>query len=464
MEKRRSTSKQGKRKPQFVSAGGGDIGGLVVWGGALAVAGLAAAFAVRKGRRRGANEISSRRHKEEQASQGLQFILQTSSSSTFHCNPCCASDGSTKMVATQIDSCELFSNESLILEENPASTNNCRNENSKNDYQGILIKDDSKQESINSCDNYSGIEELPSPVFDSHSLYVQENRIENDSGEESPLMEVVEEGIEEKEASDDVKIGERISSMHLVEENGDDDQEEETKEESPLVEINALKKEEPIDSLKICEEKNSSVHSVKETEDDDQEYGKESPVVERIEVWKEEESFDDAPKASEDITSTERSIEDEDDDQEEEEEEEDDNEECVMEKGDENSEVTGSSSAGSNEEEIWPLESVEAMSQALKNTSINQQFSAAKIMEEDETNETQECIHLDNSEINIVDNCRYNHQTTHASTFLKKEETLEFTAANDQPKCLAKWRNLVWHMLVLALMVLLLFTLRNAIF
>ncbi|KAF2325134.1 hypothetical protein GH714_022989 [Hevea brasiliensis] len=152
----------------------------------------------------------------------------------------------------------------LLQEENPASTNNCRNENSKNDYQGILIKDDSKQESINSCDNYSGIEELPSPVFDSHSLYVQENRIENDSGEESPLMEVVEEGIEEKEASDDVKIGERISSMHLVEENGDDDQEEETKEESPLVEINALKKEEPIDSLKICEEKNSSVHSVKE--------------------------------------------------------------------------------------------------------------------------------------------------------------------------------------------------------
>ncbi|XP_021643416.2 uncharacterized protein LOC110637549 isoform X2 [Hevea brasiliensis] len=117
MEKRHG--EQGKRKAQIVSGSGGDIGGLVVWGGALAFAGLAAAFALHKGRRRGANEMSSRRQKEDQTSQGLR----------------CASNGSTKMVATPIDSSEFVSTESLILE--------------------IQHKGDSKQ---------SGIRELSSPT------------------------------------------------------------------------------------------------------------------------------------------------------------------------------------------------------------------------------------------------------------------------------------------------------------
>ncbi|KAF2304718.1 hypothetical protein GH714_037691 [Hevea brasiliensis] len=207
MEKRHG--EQGKRKAQIVSGSGGDIGGLVVWGGALAFAGLAAAFAFHKGRRRGANEMSSRRQKEDQTSQGQR----------------CASNGSTKMVATPIDSSKFVCTESLIL---------------------------------------------------------------------------------------------------------------------------------------IYAEKTSSIHSVKEAENDDKEYGQELAPVERIEVWRKVEAFDDAPKASEDMTSIMHPVE-----KEEEEEEEHGDEEYAIEKGKENSEATESSSTGSNEEKIWPVELVEALCNGL---------------------------------------------------------------------------------------------------
>ncbi|XP_021643415.2 uncharacterized protein LOC110637549 isoform X1 [Hevea brasiliensis] len=160
-------------------------------------------------------------------------------------------------------------------------------------------------------------------------------------------------------------MGEQTSSVHFVEEkeenDDDDDQEEaETKEESPLVEINDVKKEEPIGSVKIYAEKTSSIHSVKEAEDDDKEYGQELAPVERIEVWRKVEAFDDAPKASEDMTSIMHPVE-----KEEEEEEEHGDEEYAIEKGKENSEATESSSTGSNEEEIWPVELVEALCNGL---------------------------------------------------------------------------------------------------
>lgn len=82
MEKRQSK----QRKAQIRSPGGDHIGGLLVWGGALAFAGLATAFAVHKGKRRDADETSSRRKEEDQTNQGLRFVLQISSL-TFLCSP-----------------------------------------------------------------------------------------------------------------------------------------------------------------------------------------------------------------------------------------------------------------------------------------------------------------------------------------------------------------------------------------
>lgn len=84
MEKHESTCKQGKKKAQ-ISIAGANVGGLVMWGGALAVAGLIAAFAVKKSTRRDANKKDSCK-KEDKGSEGLRFILQTPASS-FHHSP-----------------------------------------------------------------------------------------------------------------------------------------------------------------------------------------------------------------------------------------------------------------------------------------------------------------------------------------------------------------------------------------
>jgi hypothetical protein len=96
MERQESTIKKDKRKTQ-ISVGGGDgIGGMLVLGGALAVAGLIFFFTI-KNRRRDANKEpkihkcvtkESKKNfsgkKEDEGREGLRFLSQTSSSTTHN--------------------------------------------------------------------------------------------------------------------------------------------------------------------------------------------------------------------------------------------------------------------------------------------------------------------------------------------------------------------------------------------
>ncbi|XP_012082816.1 chromatin-remodeling ATPase INO80 isoform X2 [Jatropha curcas] len=391
MEKRESTYKQGRRKPQLGSGGGANIGGLVLTGGALAVASLVG-FALHRGKRRGGNETSSRRQrrKEDQANQGLRFILQNSPPTSLS-NSCCSNNGSIKVVATQVDSCELVSTESLVSVENPAYTINCRNEisNGDTDYEKkILLSDESKQDGVKSWDKHG---------FD----------------KEEKATDAVEENIEKTLSVHSVMEEEKKDDDNL---DKDDDKEEEEEEEEEAAVVAKETKEELI--------------FVERTDDDN-----EPPSIEITE----KEATDDTPKTMTDIPSSMNSIIEKEDCAY-------SNDDYVIEKDKDNLKGTKSSYTGSNAEEIWPAASVEALSQRIR---CRLQHSGAKIMEEEEEQPTviKECNHLDNGKTDVLCNCRNNYETTENSMVMQKEETN-----------LIRRRLLGRYMVVLALMLLLLFT------
>lgn len=77
-----------KKKNQISIASGGGIGGLVMMGGALAIAGLVAAFTINKRRRHDNNYNSSKPtdNTEDQPSQGLHHTPTNSCDSvSTHC-------------------------------------------------------------------------------------------------------------------------------------------------------------------------------------------------------------------------------------------------------------------------------------------------------------------------------------------------------------------------------------------
>ncbi|KAF9669309.1 hypothetical protein SADUNF_Sadunf14G0094200 [Salix dunnii] len=289
--------KQRKNKAQIAI----DIGGLVVLGGVFVVAGLiaAAAFAVKKSRRRDTDMENLRCKNEVKGSPGLCFTLENPSS-TRHQNPC-LTDGSTGMAAAaiQTDSTELVSTESLILEEDSASMINVENDNFTGDDQEIVLTDDTRQEIIiTSFDDCCGMEELSLPVLDSESMNEVEDSIKNDSEDNS----------------------------------------------SCLVRIEIIRQEEEVDTGRIMEVETKSVNLF---EEDEKGYSSEENVTEEEAVG--------AEKMTAETTVAILWVEDE----EEEEEEEDSSEEYVMDEGDESSEETGSASAETNAEAFWPAGSIE---------------------------------------------------------------------------------------------------------
>ncbi|XP_022760021.1 uncharacterized protein LOC111306410 [Durio zibethinus] len=122
MEQHKRSCRQGTKKVLLGmsnKSGGSGIEGVVVWGGALAIASLVA-FTIKKGSRKDGNKdttnlaaIDSCR-KEEHETEGLSFILQEDSSSTLHQNSCCTNHGTSEIGITQIEACELVSIQSLI--------------------------------------------------------------------------------------------------------------------------------------------------------------------------------------------------------------------------------------------------------------------------------------------------------------------------------------------------------------
>ncbi|KAJ6729426.1 hypothetical protein OIU85_020350 [Salix viminalis] len=134
---------------------------------------------------------------------------------------------------TQIDSIEVASIESVILEESSASVINGEMENFDGDDQEILITDDPKQEMIiASCGNCCAVEELALPVLDSMSMNEVEDKIKNDYSEEnSSWSERIEIKGQEQEVDTERIMEEETNSVSLIEEQKRADGEEEEDEE-----------------------------------------------------------------------------------------------------------------------------------------------------------------------------------------------------------------------------------------
>lgn len=424
-------------------------------GGALAVTSLiaaaaAAAFVVKR-RRRDKDLLCKREVKD------LSFILQNPSS-TFHQNTC-LTDGSTGMLAeeTQIDSIEMVSIGSVILEENSAPVINGEIENFKGDDQKILITDDPKQEMIiASCDNCCAVEELALPVLDSKSTSEGEDKIKSDSEENSSWMERIEIKRQEEELDTERVMEEETKSVSLIEEEKVEQKRVEGEEEED--EEGHSNDEYDTEEESVCAENLTAV----------------TTVAMRLVEGKEEEEEDS-----------------------------DSGEEYVMEERYENSEGTGSTCAETNAEAVWAAESIEVLSQtlmnatinmensgkmvteedgsttkteesgdsiealplAVKNTSVNFQSSESKekIVEEDRGNKTQEFGDFNEAKSNILNDDTNNHEISKNPKSLKKKEMPELVEVDNQTTEPTRRKIWVCSILLLAFLLLIIFTHRSCL-
>ncbi|XP_061968179.1 uncharacterized protein LOC133691616 [Populus nigra] len=445
MEKCGSPSSKLRKSKAKISI---NTGRLVVLGGALAVTSLiaaaaAAAFAVRR-RRRDKDFLCKKEVKD------LSFILQNPSS-TFHQNTC-LTDGSTGMLAeeTQIDSIEMFSIESVILEENSASVINGEIENFDGDDQ----KNPKQEMIIASCDNCCAVEELALPVLDSKSMSEAEDKIKNDSEENSSWLERIEINRQEEEVDTERVMEEETKSVSLIE-------------------------EEKVEQKRVEGEK-----------EEDEGHNNE-------EYDTEEESAC-AENSTAETTVAMHLVEGE-----EEEEDSDSGEEYVMEERYENSEGTGSTCAETNAEAVGAAESIEVSSQklknatinmensgkmvmeedgittkteefgdsiealplAVKNTSVNFQSSESKekIVEEDRGNKTQEFGDFNEAKSNILNDDTNNHETSKNPKSLKKKEMPELVEVDNQTTEPTRRKIWVCSILLLAFLLLIIFTHRSCL-
>lgn len=346
---------------------------------------------------------------------------------------------------TQIDSIEMVSIGSVILEENSASVINGEIENFDGDDQKFLITDDPKQEMIiASCDNCCAVEELALPVLDSKSMSEAEDKIKNDSEENSSWLERIEISRQEEEVDTERVMEEETKSVSLI---------EEEKVEQKRVEGEEEEDEEGHSNKEYDTEEESAMHLVEGEE--------------------------------------------------EEEEDSDSGEEYVMEERHENSEGTGSTCAETNAEAVWAAESIEVLSQklknatinmensgkmvmeedgittkteefgdsiealplAVKNTSVNLQSSESKekIVEEDRGNKTQEFGDFNEAKSNILNDDTNNHETSKNPKSLKKTEMPELVEVDDQTTEPTRRKIWVCSIFLLAFLLLIIFTHRSCL-
>lgn len=358
---------------------------------------------------------------------------------------------------TQIDSIEMVSIGSVILEENSAPVINGEIENFKGDDQKILITDDPKQEMIiASCDNCCAVEELALPVLDSKSTSEGEDKIKNDSEENSSWMERIEIKRQEEELDTERVMEEETKSVSLIEEEKVEQKRVEGEEEED--EEGHSNDEYDTEEESVCAENLTAV----------------TTVAMRLVEGKEEEEEDS-----------------------------DSGEEYVMEERYENSEGTGSTCAETNAEAVWAAESIEVLSQtlmnatinmensgkmvteedgsttkteefgdsiealplAVKNTSVNFQSSESKekIVEEDRGNKTQEFGDFNEAKSNILNDDTNNHEISKNPKSLKKKEMPELVEVDNQTTEPTRRKIWVCSILLLAFLLLIIFTHRSCL-
>ncbi|XVF32815.1 hypothetical protein REPUB_Repub17cG0115100 [Reevesia pubescens] len=453
MEKHKRSCRQGRKKVQLntsnYNAGGGGMESVVVFGGALAIASLVAAFTFKKGsnnsRKDNSKDTTNLAAKEEDGTQGLRFILQDSSS-TLHQNSCCTSHGTSKNGIIQIETSELDSTQSLItLEEN---TMQCERKDSVSGQQEIFILD-AEQESVAMTGDYGDIEELSSPVSD-HNKPV--NVVENEN-DDSSVMKTIEIEIEDEAvdaaADSEPSMAEEMSTLQSTVSSTEEEKPSfltgEEVEEYSLVQSSFSTEEEdeeeysPMRSSFSTEEEYSPNRSSISTEDEDDEDEEEySPMESSFSTEEEEEEEEYSPMES--------SFSTEEEEEEEEEsplqssfstEEEDENSENVT----ESSEETWSSSPESNMEAIWPAEMMRVLSPEPKEMIIRHRISVKKSEEKDKTAKIEAYNNLGN--------------TFNESGSKKKKETQELVVMNDKREHSAKRQIWIWLSLVLLLLPLL---------
>ncbi|KAJ0051930.1 hypothetical protein Pint_00936 [Pistacia integerrima] len=479
-----SHGKKNKSQRLGLTVGAGDgIGGIVLLGGGLAVAGLIAAFSIIKNRNgKKCDNSATPSNKKKDATQGLDLFLQTPSTPLHqNQNSCITSHETSKVAVTvsQIDSPETV----LALGD-----------------QAVPILDGEKEKPSNfHPENFSNISaevsSLPAP--DGPSLAKTENMIKNESGGDLHLKET----IEVKKGDDEVETEnlavEKNLPIQLAEEEEDDDDgggssdedvtEEEVEsleEESSLAEhspIQSVEEEEKEDGVgdrgkeclmvkegessegewsvedevkkedewgemgKLAVEENSPTQSVEEEEADDS--------SEEHNIEREEESSEGKLSVEENaaMESAEKEKEDGHDNN-----DEDSGEEYVMEKEEESSEGTVCSSIESNVQAIWPAEMIEALSEELKGlNAINQK----------KANETEKYHFLDckrKRNIKIEDESN-NETTENAATVFHKKAAQAVVMMKDLTVNDLNRRIWVWSILVLLLLLLLLHIHRTAV-
>ncbi|KAJ8749649.1 hypothetical protein K2173_026298 [Erythroxylum novogranatense] len=461
MEKHENRQKRGKEKAR-IGFNGGNIGGLVVWGGALAVMSMIAAISIKK----------SRRNKCDASRKGDDDVIHDTPASTIHEDQCRASYGSDKMVEAKIDSCDcdVVSPKSLISELGSNPVIIPQNENSNVDSASTFIANDSKEENGETCKDCIQVEE-----FSSAST---ENDTSNFSGEELPLTESVnvteeketcdresitaedsspKESVEIEQPINDVAAGDIDSTIpelheikpldytsytsswdHSVEEQSlepafnNGNQNSTTDPEPEGIAISDDSKEEITESCIGLEEFSTSETASCGTENGRAVFSGEDLVMEEKENYDTEKltSEENTPKESVEDISDGVGCEDSN-----EEKDSNSSEEIMIEDGSEGSEE--------GIEAIWPAEEIEALALELK----NHQKTEEQIVGEG-----------DLEHIQIEDERRksaYDHELTENSTILlSKGSSVEFVTMNDEINHSRNRR--FWSSLMLGVLVLLL--------
>ncbi|GLU16813.1 hypothetical protein SLE2022_332270 [Rubroshorea leprosula] len=315
-------ARQTKRRIQLPVIAGGGIEGLVVWGGALAVASLVAVFTIRKGRKKDDAKTdkdqptvdllheSGMKEREDVGGKALQFvipethsIMNENSSEKFY-----------EVGVKEIDPSESVPNWNSIAEENAlqaVTDANVVNKNSMGGHQEILLSD-TEQESIAISEDYCVAEEFPLPVPDSESESMAQNGKEGSSKMETFDAEHV--------------AGDKSSSM------------------------------------------GSSLSSASSTDEEEED----SPIQSSMSSMMSSEEEDDS-SAIQSTLSTEEGKEDNDED------------DHVMEKSEESLEGTRSSSEKSKMEAAWPAEMVEVLSSKSKGIDLSSKIPGEKYKQKDTT-------------------------------------------------------------------------------
>ncbi|PSR94741.1 FK506-binding nuclear protein [Actinidia chinensis var. chinensis] len=415
MEKPKKT---GKQKMPIAIGGGGVVGGVIVWGGMVAIATFVSVSAIKLRKKRSLNksqpppppipstDVSNKlelNNKNDDEGKGLRVLLQDCSPPTDHH---ISRDGITEMSPTQIDST------SLDMEDKPVLDLGGGNE--KPTYLDVLLRDNSKPKSNELVIDYGeAIEKSQADQFAEANPQMQLMRKEPEEVQfeiegEIEICELMredkaikaEEPMKEEEEGYGIEevIGERLEAAIET------FQKDQFAVEVDMEEIEVMKDEAAIvvpDACEIEEDKNPQMELIeedKETDDGGGSAEKEDREVEAIEDdpqvrLSEEEDNQQVRLSEEEDNPQVQLIEDREEEEietieddprailSEEEDDEDEDEEGITERGGESSEGTGDSSIESNAEAIWPAESIEELSEEIKEFTINAQKQEEKIYE-----------------------------------------------------------------------------------